>query len=130
MNPEEDEPEQLPKDFEKSELNAPDVLHFVEPSDTISTLAIKYGVPAACLRQTNAIFSDHLLSARRTILIPGEYYKAGVSLSPRPVDGEEEEARKRKLHKFQVICKVPEVSNPPAFDLNSTPGTHWVANYS
>jgi len=46
--------------------------------------------------------------ARRTLLIPGEYYKGGVSLSPRPLEGEEEEIRKGKVRKFMVGCKVTE----------------------
>jgi hypothetical protein len=54
------------------------------------------------------MFADHLLAARRTILIPGEYYKGGVSLSPRPLEGEEEEIKKTKLRKFMVGCKVAE----------------------
>jgi hypothetical protein len=52
------------------------------------------------------VFADALLQARRTILIPGDYYKGGVSLSPRPVDGEEEEAKKSKVRRWMVTCKV------------------------
>lgn len=42
------------------------------------------------------------------MLIPGEYYKGGVSLSPRPVEGEEEEMRKNKVRRWMVGCKVSE----------------------
>lgn len=92
-----------------SEDTAPDVLHFVDPNnDTISSLSLRYRVPAEALRRTNGLFADHLLAARRTILIPGEYYKGGVSLSPRPLEGEEEEIRKGKVRKFMVGCKVSE----------------------
>lgn len=42
------------------------------------------------------------------MVIPGEYYKGGVSLSPRPVEGEEEEARKGKIRRWMVACKVVE----------------------
>ena len=42
------------------------------------------------------------------MVIPGEYYKGGVSLSPRPVEGEEEEARKGKIRRWMVACKVAE----------------------
>jgi hypothetical protein len=49
-----------------------------------------------------------LLAARRTVLIPGAYYKGGVSLSPRPLEGEEEEIKKTRLRKFMVRCKVAE----------------------
>jgi hypothetical protein len=94
---------------EKGEGSSQDVLHFIDPiNDSINTLAIRYGVPAAALRRTNGLYSDHLLAARRTILIPGEYYKGGVSLSPRPLEGEEEEARKSKVRKWMVACKVAE----------------------
>jgi hypothetical protein len=94
---------------EKDTTDAPDVLHFVDPSiDTLGILSIRYGVPAGALRRTNAIFSDHLLAARRTILIPGEFYKGGVSLSPQPKGGEEEEIRKGKIRRFQVASKCSE----------------------
>lgn len=84
-----------------------DTLHFLDHDhDSITSLSFRYGVPAAALRQTNNITSDHLLLARRTILIPGEFYRAGVSLSPRPVEGEEEELRKSKIRRFMTGCKV------------------------
>jgi hypothetical protein len=89
--------------------NAPDVLHFVDQNnDSILSLSLRYGVPAEALRRTNNLYADHLLAARRTILIPGELYKGGVSLSPRPLEGEEEEIKKTKLRKFMVKCKVAE----------------------
>lgn len=88
---------------------APDVLHFVDQNnDSIASLSLAYGVPPDVLRRINKMFADHLLAARRTILIPGEYYKGGVSLSPRPLEGEEEEIKKTKLRKFMVGCKVAE----------------------
>lgn len=94
---------------EKPADSGQDVLHFVDPAnDSINSLSIRYGVPANALRRTNGLYSDHLLAARRTILIPGEYYKGGVSLSPRPIEGEEEEARKSKVRKWMVACKVAE----------------------
>ncbi|KAF2124704.1 hypothetical protein P153DRAFT_370620 [Dothidotthia symphoricarpi CBS 119687] len=97
---------------EKSEANAenaPDVLHFIDPNnDSILSLSVRYGVPANALRRTNNLYADHLLAARRTILIPGEHYKGGVSLSPRPLEGEEEEIKKTKLRKFMVGCKLAE----------------------
>jgi hypothetical protein len=101
--------EDLPEKLEKSGEDAPDVLHFVDAEhDSVSSLSLRYGVPASALRKTNNIFADHLLAARRTILIPGEFYKGGVSLSPRPIEGEEEELRKGKLRRWMVACKVPE----------------------
>lgn len=92
-----------------SREHAPDVLHFVDQNnDSIASLSLAYGVPPDVLRRTNKMFADNLLAARRTILVPGEYYKGGVSLSPRPLEGEEEEIKKTKLRKFMVGCKVSE----------------------
>jgi hypothetical protein len=86
-----------------------DILHFLDHDhDTIGSLSLRYNVPAVILRRTNKITSDHLLLARRTVLIPGEYTKGGVSLSPRPVEGEEEELRKSKIRRFMIGCKVSE----------------------
>jgi hypothetical protein len=94
---------------EKPSQAGEDVLHFIHPAnDTVNTLSIRYGVPTDALRRKNGIFQDHLLAGRRTILIPGEYYKSGVSLSPRPIEGEEEELRKSKIRKWMVACKVHE----------------------
>ncbi|KAL8865786.1 MAG: hypothetical protein Q9174_006696, partial [Haloplaca sp. 1 TL-2023] len=87
--------------------SADDVLHFLNPAhDTISSLALRYAVPANALRKKNNLFADHLLAARKAILIPGEFYKGGVSLSPQPIDGEEEELRKSKIRRWMVACKV------------------------
>ncbi|KAL8789963.1 MAG: hypothetical protein Q9213_000849 [Squamulea squamosa] len=86
---------------------ADDVLHFLDPArDTISSLALRYAVPPNALRTKNNVYADHLLAARKTILIPGEFYKGGVSLSPQPIDGEEEEIRKSKVRRWMVTCKV------------------------
>jgi hypothetical protein len=88
---------------------ADDVLHFLNHStDSVLSLSLRYGVPISALRRANAITSDYLLLARRTVVIPGEFYKGGVSLSPRPVEGEEEEARKGKIRRWMVACKVAE----------------------
>ncbi|KAI0200518.1 hypothetical protein F4808DRAFT_429244 [Astrocystis sublimbata] len=84
-----------------------DTLHFLNHAhDSINSLSLRYGVPAAALRRANNISSDHLIAGRRTCIIPGQYYKGGVSLSPRPVEGEEEEKRKAKLRRWMVACKV------------------------
>lgn len=84
-----------------------DTLHFLDHEhDTVQSLSIRYGVPPAALRRRNNLTSDHLLVGRKTILIPGEFYKGGVSLSPRPVEGEEEELRKGKIRRFMTACKV------------------------
>jgi hypothetical protein len=39
------------------------------------------------------------------VLIPGTHYRGGVSLSPRPVDGEEEERRKASIRRWMVGTK-------------------------
>ncbi|MCJ1289018.1 hypothetical protein MMC34_000550 [Xylographa carneopallida] len=88
--------------------SAIDVLHFLSPDDTLQSLSLAYSTPIPVLRSINNLFADHLLAARRTILIPGQYYKGGVSLSPRPVEGEEEELRRSKVRKWMVGCKVAE----------------------
>ncbi|KAI5252590.1 hypothetical protein E4T42_03354 [Aureobasidium subglaciale] len=93
---------------EKPLANAPDVLHFLSPTDTPLSLSLAYRVPLHALRKANNVFADHLIQGRRTVIIPGEYYKGGVSLSPRPIEGEEEELRKSKLRRFMVTCKVSE----------------------
>ncbi|KAJ4010361.1 hypothetical protein NW752_005035 [Fusarium irregulare] len=101
----EDEKAALARDAMKED--APDILHFLDHRhDSISSLSLRYGVPASALRRSNNITSDHLLLGRRTVLIPGEYYKGGVSLSPRPIEGEEEETRKGKIRRFMTSCKV------------------------
>lgn len=93
-----------------SPLNAPETLdtihHLAHPNDTLLSLSLRYKIPIEVLRKKNRITSDHLLLARKTILIPGEWYKGGESLSPRPVEGEEEERRKGIVRKFMVVCKV------------------------
>lgn len=85
-----------------------DVLHFVTPDDSMRSLALAYDVPIEALRKTNNIYSDHLVQARKTLLIPGEYYRGGVSLSPRPLESEEEEIRKNKVRRWMMACKVAE----------------------
>ncbi|KAI1273606.1 hypothetical protein F5Y07DRAFT_250352 [Xylaria sp. FL0933] len=86
-----------------------DTLHFLNHAhDSINSLSLRYGVPAAALRRANNISSDHLIVGRRTVIIPGEYYKGGVSLSPRPIEGEEEEKRKAKIRRWMMACKVHE----------------------
>ena len=102
------EPVQTASEKPQGDEPAPDVLHFLTPNDSIHSLSLAYGVPMNALRNTNSVYSDHLLQGRRTILIPGEYYKGGVSLSPRPIEGEEEEAKKQKVRRWMVACKVAE----------------------
>ncbi|KAK4891094.1 hypothetical protein LTR27_010301 [Elasticomyces elasticus] len=101
----------LPEKQEQDLERAPDVLHFLTPSDNLSSLALAYKVPLPALRKANNVFSDHLIQGRRTVIIPGEFYKGGVSLSPQPPEGEEEEMKRNKVRRWMVSCKVADV--PP-----------------
>jgi len=92
---------------QKDSDDAEDTLHFLNHNhDTVSSLSLRYGVPASALRRANNLTSDHLLLGRRTVLIPGAYYKSGVSLSPRPIEGEDEERRKANIRRFMTSTKV------------------------
>lgn len=93
---------------EKQQPAAEDVLHFLKKDDTLSSLSLAYKVPLPALRKANNLYADHLIQGRKTVIIPGEFYKGGVSLSPEPVEGEEEDLRKRKVRRFQVATKVAE----------------------
>ncbi|KAE9379044.1 hypothetical protein N431DRAFT_434047 [Stipitochalara longipes BDJ] len=100
---------QAPPSEKGSSSQPEDVLHFLDHQhDNLTSLSLRYGVPIAALRRANNITSDHLLLARRTVVIPGEFYKAGVSLSPRPIEGEEEERRRAIVRRWMVACKVAE----------------------
>ncbi|KAF4548655.1 Hypothetical protein D9617_26g078680 [Elsinoe fawcettii] len=96
---------------------AEDVLHFVTPDDSLQSLSLAYGVPINALRKTNNIFADHLLKGRKTVLIPGEYYKGGVSLSPQPLDDPEEELRKSKIRRWMIACKCADVAPKYRYDV-------------
>ena len=84
-----------------------DVIHYLSPEDSIQILSIAYGVPTAVLKSHNALHSDHLLSARRIVKIPASHYQ-GPSLSPNPLESQEEVERKSKIRKLMVQCKVSE----------------------
>lgn len=60
------------------------------------------------LRKANNVFSDHLIQGRKTVIIPGEYYSGGVSVSPQPLESEEEELKKNKTRRWMMACKVAE----------------------
>ena len=88
-------------------------------TDTVASLSLRYGVSASALRSANRLGSDHLLLARRAVVIPTASSSSSsspssssttrapvlVSLSPRPVEGEEEELRKGRIRRWQVACK-------------------------
>jgi len=102
-------PQQPPSEKSSATPPAQDILHFLDHEhDSITSLSFRYNVPLSALRRSNNLTSDHLLIARRTIIIPGEFYKDGVSLSPRPIEGEDEERRKAIVRRWMVACKVSE----------------------
>ncbi|KAL9632666.1 MAG: hypothetical protein Q9164_005178, partial [Protoblastenia rupestris] len=116
---------------EKENPPTEDVLHFLDPSqDTIPSLALRYDVPPDALRRKNSLFADHLLAARKTILVPGEFYKSGVSLSPTPLESEEQEIRKSKIRRWMMTCKVSEYDvallylQQASYDLNAAVEAH------
>ncbi|KAM7215704.1 hypothetical protein V8F06_008898, partial [Rhypophila decipiens] len=89
------------------------ILHFLNhPNDTIQSLSLRYSIPAQTLRSFNRLSSDHLLLARQTILIPrhqpnkSHQMKKMKSLSPAPVNSEEEQIRRNKIRRWMVTCKV------------------------
>lgn len=86
--------------------SAGDVVHYVTPEDTVEGLCLTYGVPMSIFQQHNRLFSNNLLAARRTVLIPPGYY-AGPSKSPGPERAEEEQ-RKVQVKRFQLTTKCVE----------------------
>ena len=69
------------------------------------SLSLAYRVPVPVLRAHNNVQSDHLLAARKWVLIPRSHYQ-GPPLST-PPDPEEEE-KKNKLRRWMVATKCPE----------------------
>ncbi|KAK4668078.1 uncharacterized protein QC764_702050 [Podospora pseudoanserina] len=83
-----------------------DILHFLTPHDSIPSLSLLYNLPPSLLRSYNSLPTDSLLHARRTLLIPASHLpKGAISHSPRPYEGEEEEARKGKIRRWMVATK-------------------------
>ena len=103
-----------PQKSSKTQAPAEDVLYFLDHrTDTLASLSFRYTVPVVpVLRRANNVTSDHLLLARRTVVRPGEFYKRGVSMSARPVEGEDEERRKAVVRSWMVACKVAEYAIP------------------
>jgi len=73
----------------------------------MSSLSLAYGVPIPILRAHNNLYQDHLLAARKWILIPKSHYQ-GPTLST-PPDPEEEE-QKNKLRRWMVTTKCADYS--------------------
>lgn len=60
---------------EQSSQQKDDIIHHLRhthPVDTLPSLSLRYGIPTPILRQHNNLpqGADHLLAARRTLLIP------------------------------------------------------------
>ena len=71
--------EKLSEKSSKTEDQAQDVLHFVDPNkDSIASLSLSYGVPVDVLKRTNGLFADHLRP------VPGSrrHQAAGLFLYP------------------------------------------------
>ncbi|KAM0278086.1 hypothetical protein ACHAQH_005377 [Verticillium albo-atrum] len=96
-----------PPPYTSEEKSQDTVHHLNHANDTLASLSLAYNVPAPILRAHNNLPADHLLPARRTLLIPASHYPAGSpSLSPHPVESEDEIRRKAALRRFMVTCKV------------------------
>lgn len=113
-------PPQGPQLSEKPHPPPPEpLLHFLDHErDTLPSLSLRYSVPAADIRSLNRLTSDHLLAARRTVLIPvpsspspsssSRHRVITTSLSPTPPEGEDAEARKAAIRRWMVATKVPD----------------------
>lgn len=86
----------------------PDVVHYIKPQDSVSSLAVQYGMPAQDLRQRNQLHTDAQLWAHKMVMIPRKYCPDGVSRSANPIDSPEDEARKLRIRRFMLTCHVAE----------------------
>ncbi|KAI9651629.1 MAG: hypothetical protein M1831_000562 [Alyxoria varia] len=97
----------------------PDLIHHLHTHDTLSSLAISYRIPSATLRTHNSLYSKNLFHARHTLSIPLSQSSLPLShfmdekgqlqsLSPKPVDSEEERERKAQVRRFMVGAKCKE----------------------
>ena len=120
---EDDEPPEYSAQVEKEEnqgqQSTPDVTHHLHPIDTVQSLSLAYAVPLSVLRNHNNLFNDSLLPARRTMSIPGSHYKGGVSLSPKPIESEDERERKAKVRRFMVQTKCHQYDMAEVYLSNS-----------
>ncbi|ETN46311.1 uncharacterized protein HMPREF1541_00495 [Cyphellophora europaea CBS 101466] len=82
--------------------DTPDTVHHLSPDDTLASLSLAYAVAPQVLKQHNALFSDHLLSGRKFLLVPASHY-SGPSLSTPPDPAEEE--RKTNIRRWMVATK-------------------------
>ncbi|KAL2020251.1 hypothetical protein VTK56DRAFT_8575 [Thermocarpiscus australiensis] len=124
-------PPPAPKDHHSHPAEQPEyTIHYLRhhhPHDTIPSLSLRYGIPAALLRRANNLTSDHLLAARHTLLIPTtttttttnndntatahcrqNHHGISMSLSPHPLEDAGETARKTAIRRLMVACKEPD----------------------
>ncbi|KAI9834018.1 MAG: hypothetical protein M1826_005923 [Phylliscum demangeonii] len=101
-------PVHVPPGTSKSHAaDAGDVVHYIDPrSDSLLSLSLQYAVPIAALRRANQLYADHLLAARKSVVIPGAHYRGGVSHRPTPIHSPEEEQRMAKTLKVMRSCKM------------------------
>jgi LysM repeat protein len=82
--------------------NTPDTIHHLSTQDTLASISVAYGVSAPILKKHNNLYADHLLTARKFLLIPAELYKGPpLSSKPDPV----EEQRKVNVRRWMVRTK-------------------------
>lgn len=117
-------PKQPPKEKEEQEEQGeqdpqpPYTIHHLRhpphPSpDSLTSLSLRYGIPAHILRQHNSLpnDADYLLAARHTLLIPTAYITTkpntttNPSLSPHPPGDAASRERKVQIRRFMVACK-------------------------
>ncbi|KAK6506108.1 hypothetical protein TWF506_011029 [Arthrobotrys conoides] len=79
------------------------LIHYLLPNDSVTSISFQYSIPSHVIRSHNRLYSDTLLAGRNYILIPRNRY-SGLSLSPNPVQSEEENVLKR----FQIRTKCVE----------------------
>ncbi|KAH6636582.1 hypothetical protein F5144DRAFT_601315 [Chaetomium tenue] len=117
-------PKQPPQEKEKEqqEVQPPYTIHHLRhpphpTPDSLTSLSLRYGIPAHILRQHNNLpnDADYLLAARHTLLIPTAYITntnttttPNPSHSPHPVEDAAERERKVQIRRFMVACKEPD----------------------
>jgi LysM repeat protein len=82
--------------------NTPDTVHHLSSNDTLASISVAYGVSASILKAHNNLYADHLLTARKFLLIPADLYRGPpLSAKPDPV----EEQRKINVRRWMVRTK-------------------------
>ncbi|KAJ3090049.1 hypothetical protein HK102_004820 [Quaeritorhiza haematococci] len=89
-------------DEAKKVLKKGGVRHYLSIDDTVSGLALKYGVNASTIRRANNIYSDDSLCARSWVFIPE------AAKSFRPERGPEDET-KALVKRFQLMSKCTDL---------------------